>query len=140
MATRRSRESRSRSGQPKEDEKNNDGRKTTLDAGINTIHAAGGIRSSWMDRGHRKQVGKERSVDGDACGTYMTTDDTLAEVLADGYFDVGRRELWPMLTNQGLVDQGGRMNIQAKDGRAFDTLYDDGGTLKMRGGRFRLTA
>ena len=73
-------------------------------------------------------------------GIYTTTDDTLAEVIADVYFDVGRRELRPMLTNQGLGDQGGRMNIQAKDGRAFDTLYDDSGTLKMRDGRFRLTA
>ena len=42
-----------------------------------------------------------------------------------------------------LLDESvprGRNEMQASDERGTDTLYDDNGTLKMRGGRYRITA
>ena len=71
-------------------------------------------------------------------GYYTTPDDTLAEVLADGYFD-------PLRTAsdfdvEHFLGFGGRMDIQASDGVVQDVLYLDGSTLKLRAGAYRLEA
>ena len=80
--------------------------------------------------------------DGGIAIVYENAQDTLAEVLADGYFDgIGRFSLGPLRayasTSRG---RGCRIDITASDGRALDWLYLDGETLKVRGGAYRIVA
>ena len=82
--------------------------------------------------------------------SYTTEDNTRGEILAAGFFDTlddppreehaldMRRALRNAATSR-RGGQGCRVDIQASDGRAFDTLYVNAGdALRFRGGGYRL--
>ena len=88
---------------------------------------------------------------GNKMAGYQTLTDTMAEVLADGFFDreslpEGFERFWEIATAQikdqarkGMLRGAGlAIRIEALDGVVTDVLYVDvDGSVKPRGGRFR---
>ena len=91
------------------------------------------------------KTGKYVMMHYNAMGTNAQGGDTQNAVIGDGYFtgsevkaavDAAERVL-PNSTSK-ITDGGLAYRADCRDGVVIDRLYNDSGTLKSRGGKFRL--